>query len=129
MTIVVDCSIVVDALVAQDGQAASELLAENRLAAPHLMDAEVVSAVRGLVLGRHLSQLRGRDALDRYDELPLTRWASAADLRRRAFDLRDNFSAYDAAYVVLAESLESPLATRDLRLARAAARFVEVLVA
>lgn len=129
MTIVVDCSIVVDALVAQDGHAASELLAENRLAAPHLMDAEVVSAVRGLVLGRHLSQHRGRDALDRYDELPLTRWASAADLRRRALDLRDNFSAYDAAYVVLAESLESPLATRDLRLARAAARFVDVLVA
>lgn len=129
MTIVVDCSIVVDALVAQDGQAASELLAANRLAAPHLMDAEVVSAVRGLVLGGHLSRHRGNDALDRYDELPITRWASATDLRRRALDLRDDFSAYDAVYVVLAESLESPLATRDLRLARAAASFVDVLVA
>jgi predicted nucleic acid-binding protein len=127
--IVVDCSIVLDALVAQDGEAASDLLAGHRLTAPHLLDVEMVSAVRGLVLGGHISHHRGRDALDRYEDLPIARWASAADLRRRAFDLRDSFSAYDAAYVVLAESLERPLATRDRRLARAAGRLVDVLVA
>ena len=127
--IVVDCSIVVDALTSIDGRAASDVLAGNRLAAPHLLDSEVVSTVRGLVLGGHIGAHRGRDVLDLYDELPVARWASARDLRRRAFALRDNFSAYDAAYVALAESLQAPLATRDLRLARAADGLVDVLVA
>nr|WP_244633001.1 type II toxin-antitoxin system VapC family toxin [Aeromicrobium sp. CFBP 8757] len=116
-------------MVARDGVAASELLSRHRLTAPHLLDVEIVSAVRGLVLGRHLGAHRGRDVLDRYEDLPVTRWATADDLRRRAFELRDNFSAYDAAYVVLAEALDCPLATRDLRLARAAERLVDVLVA
>jgi predicted nucleic acid-binding protein len=127
--IVVDCSIVLDALVAHDGQAASDLLSEHRLAAPQLIDVEMVAAVRGLLRGGHLGEHRSRDALDRFDELAIARWAVAADLRRRALDLRDNFTAYDAAYVVLAESLECPLATRDRRLARAAERLVDVVVA
>lgn len=126
--IVVDCSAVVGAMVEADGEHASDVLAAERLVAPHLIDMEVVSAIRGLVLGHQISHHRGHDVLDLYDDLPLTRWASGLDLRRRAFDLRDNFTAYDAVYVVLAEALECPLVTRDKRLAKAAQRLIDVIV-
>ncbi|NHA69390.1 type II toxin-antitoxin system VapC family toxin [Phycicoccus flavus] len=125
--IVVDCAAVVDALAAVDGgEALEEELARNRLHAPSLLDYEVGSAVRGLVLGGHLGVNRARDLLADYDALPVRRWPDAAALRDRAFDLRANVSAYDAAYVVLAEALGCPLLTRDARLARAVAGLVEV---
>ena len=126
--IVVDCSAVIDALVAADDNDVNAVLSTRRLAAPHLLDFEVVAAVRGLVLGRRISHQRGSNVLAAYDQLLLTRWGSAADLRRRSLELRDNFSAYDAAYVVLAEALDCPLLTRDRRLAHAADGIVEVEV-
>jgi predicted nucleic acid-binding protein len=49
-------------------------------------------------------------------------------LRRRAFQLRDNLSAYDAAYVALAEALECTLVTRDARLARASGHDAQIVV-
>lgn len=117
--IVVDSSAVVDALSAVAGT--DELrhrLATETLHAPHLIDFEVVSALRGLTLGGHLSVNRAEDLLTDFNELPLQRWPSADALRRRAFQLRDNVSAYDAAYVALAEAMECPLVTRDGRLTR-----------
>ena len=117
--IVVDCSVVVDALlgVADTGDLRSRLIDEE-LHAPSLLDYEVLSTVRGLTLGRHLEVARAHDVLTDFDDLPVRRWAPADDLRRRAFDLRDGVSAYDAAYVVLAEALDCPLVTRDARLSR-----------
>ncbi|WP_425402289.1 type II toxin-antitoxin system VapC family toxin [Glaciibacter superstes] len=53
-----------------------------------------------------------------FEDLPIRRWPSADALRRRVFQLRDNISAYDAAYVALAEALGCPLLTRDSRLAK-----------
>ena len=50
-------------------------------------------------------------------------------LLSRIWDLRSNFTAYDAAYVALAEVLESPLITCDARLARAAEKFIKVELA
>lgn len=117
--IVVDSAAVVDALTAvagTDGLRAQ--LATEELHAPSLVDFEVVSALRGLTLGGHLSATRAEDLLTDFDDLPLQRWESADALRRRAFQLRDNISAYDAAYVALAEALDCPLVTRDGRLAR-----------
>jgi predicted nucleic acid-binding protein len=117
--IVVDCSTVVDSLSGVPGtDALRDRLVAEELHAPTLLDYEVVSVVRGLTLGGHLPAQRADDLLADYDELPIHRWSSAHALRRRAFDLRDSVSAYDAAYVVLAESLECPLVTRDARLAR-----------
>jgi predicted nucleic acid-binding protein len=127
--IVVDCSVVVDALLASDAEDLDELLSNHRLAAPHLIDAEVVAAVRHLVLGHHVDAGRGEDALTDYDQLAITRWGAAGDLRRPAFDLRDTISAHDATYVALAEALDCPLTTRDRRLARAASALVDVIVA
>lgn len=118
--IVVDSAAVVDALAGvPDADELRVRLADEDLHAPGLLDADVVSAVRGLVLGGHLTTARAWDLLDDFDALPVQRWSFAHALRHRAFELRDRVTAYDAAYVVLAESLECPLVTRDGRLARA----------
>ena len=116
--IVVDSAAVVDALTNLTGT--DELrayLAAEELHAPSLLDYEVVSAVRGLTLGGHLSAARAQDVLTDFEDLPIRRWPSADALRRRVFQLRDNISAYDAAYVALAEALGCPLLTRDSQLA------------
>ncbi|MGI8574902.1 MAG: PIN domain-containing protein [Egibacteraceae bacterium] len=125
--IVVDSSAVVVALTTLEGiDDLRATLSEEELNAPTLLDFEVVSALRGLTLGGHLTAARGLDALTDYDDLEVLRWQSAPALRRRAFQLRANLSAYDAAYAALAEALECPLATRDSRLARACEKRVEV---
>ena len=117
--IVVDSAAVVDALTAVPGSDALRArLATEELHAPSLVDFEVVSALRGLTLGGHLSVTRAEDLLTDFEDLPVQRWPSAHALRKRAFQLRNNLSAYDAAYVALAEALDCPLVTRDGRLAR-----------
>ena len=117
--IVVDSAAVVDALTAVAGtDELRDRLSRETLHAPHLIDFEVVSALRGLTLGGHLSVNRVEDLLIDFNDLPLHRWPSADALRRRAFQLRDNVSAYDAAYVALAEAMDCPLVTRDGRLNR-----------
>lgn len=127
--IVVDCAAVVDALTAVEGSENLRAeLADNDIHAPALLDFEVVSALWGLVLGGRLSTTRAHDALTDFDALPIQRWPSAAALRLRAFSLRENLTAYDAAYVALAEALECPLLTRDTRLARSSGHSVEIRV-
>ncbi len=63
-----------------------------------------------------------------FDDLEVRRWPSGDSLRRRAFQLRDDVSAYDAAYVALAEALDCPLVTRDIRLARSSGYLVRIEV-
>ncbi|MGH3871522.1 MAG: type II toxin-antitoxin system VapC family toxin [Pseudonocardiaceae bacterium] len=127
--IVVDCAAVVDALTGLDG--ADDLrafLAGEELSAPTLLDFEVVSTLRGLTLRGKLSAARAEDVLTDFDDLEVRRWPSGDSLRRRAFQLRDKVSAYDAAYVVLAEALNCPLVTRDIRLARSSGHLVRIEV-
>ena len=93
-------------------------LATDELHAPSLIDFEVVSALRGLTMGGHLSVDRAEDLLTDFDDLPVLRWPSAHALRRRAYQLRNSVSTYDAAYVALAEAVECLLLTRDGKLAR-----------
>lgn len=127
--IVVDCAAVVDALtVAETTDDLRAFLASEELNAPALLDFEVVSALRGLTLRGDLTAARAEDALTDYDDLAVRRWPSADALRRRAFQLRANVSAYDAAYVVLAEALDCPLLTRDLRMARSSGHRVPIEV-
>ena len=127
--IVVDCAAVVDALTAVNGsEDLRAALVDEDLHAPTLLDFEVVSALRGLTLRKHITAARARDALSDFDALLIQRWPSAAPLRLRAYSLRDNLSAYDAAYVVLAEALECPVLTRDTRLARSSGHDVEIRV-
>jgi len=111
--IVVDSSSVVDSLIrAPQTDELIETLSVEDLHAPQLIDYEVVAAVRGLVLGGHVSAAEGEDVLADFADLPLERWPAGAGLRTRAFQLRHNLSAYDAAYVVLAEALECSLRRR-----------------
>jgi predicted nucleic acid-binding protein len=127
--IVVDAAAVVDALTLVDGSdPLRHELAASDLHAPALLDFEVVSAIRGLTLGGILSAARAEDTLADFDALPVRRWPSAPALRRRAFSLRQNLSAYDAAYIALAEALGCPLLTRDARLARSVGHDAEVRV-
>lgn len=127
--IVVDAAALVDALTAVAGtEALRTHLAGEELHAPSLLDYEVVAALRGLVLGGHLGAARAEDLLTDLEDLPLHRWLPADSLRRRAFQLRDNVSACDAAYVALAESLECPLVTRDKRLARSRGHVAQIEV-
>lgn len=127
--IVVDSAAIVDALMAVEGtEDLRGFLAAEELHAPSLIDFEVVSAVRGLTLGGHLSVNRAEDFFTDFNDLPLQRWPSADALRRSAFQLRHNVSAYDAAYLALAEAMDCSLLTRDARLARSSGHTARIEV-
>lgn len=88
------------------------------LHAPHLIDLEVLQVLRRYAAAGEISSQRAREALDDLAAFRLRRWAHDA-LALRIWDLRQNLTAYDAAYVALAEALGAPLLTRDRRLASA----------
>lgn len=85
---------------------------------PHLFDVEVLHVLRRHSLTGALSADRERLALDRLASMRLSRYAHAPFLGR-IWDLKSDLTAYDAAYVALAEALNAPLVTTDARLARA----------
>jgi len=114
--IVVDASVLVKALL-HDGRARPRLGSEE-LHAPDLLDLEVVSTLRGLVLGREILEPGARRTLSELGALVLTRH-SASPLVPRIWELRSNLTAYDACYVALAERLGCDLVTADARIARA----------
>ena len=118
--LVTDASVLVVALSGDgpDGDRARTRLRNEVLAAPELVDLEVASAVRRLHGAGALDARRARLALTDLIELPMER-APHLPLLTRCWELRDNLSVYDAAYVALAESLDATLVTADARLARA----------
>ena len=120
--IVVDASVVVHAL-ADDGAAGATARArldrEAAVAAPQLLDLEVVSAVRAHHRRGRLSARRAAAALADLGDLDLERWDHGG-LVLRVWQLRDSLSVYDAAYVALAEEIGCPLLTADARLAKGA---------
>jgi predicted nucleic acid-binding protein len=118
--IVVDSSVVAPALIDEDvlGDRLRARLAGERLTAPAVIDLEVASAWRRHALAGRLSRRRADVALADLVAMPLDR-APHGPLMPRIWDLRDNISAYDAAYVALAEALDTILLTADGRLARA----------
>lgn len=83
---------------------------------PHSCDVEVASALRGNLLGGVIEQGRAGTALAAYRDLPLRRHGHLK-LLARVLQLRENFTAYDACYVALAEVLGAGLLTADDRLA------------
>jgi len=103
-------------------------LPAHDLHAPQLIDFEVVAALRGLTLRGHLSATRAQDVLTDFADLPIECWAYDHAFRQRAFQLRDTVSAYDAAYVVLAEALGCAFVTRDRRLAKSSAHSAKIEV-
>lgn len=85
---------------------------------PALCDIEVASALRQALLSRAITEAHAMEAVRDYLDLPLIRHGHG-ELMDRILELRNNFSAYDAAYVALAEMLEAPLLTTDAKLTRA----------
>lgn len=85
---------------------------------PALCDVEVAGGLRGALFRDLVSPERADLALGHYLQLPLTRHGHRA-LLPRVLELRSNFSAYDACYVALAESVGAELLTADERLSRA----------
>lgn len=121
---VVDASVIVELVrTGERTLAVEERLAaeEHTLWAPHLIDPEVGHALRREVRLKWLDAAVAEDALCELNDLPLRR-VEHESLIRFAWDLRDNFSFYDALYVSLALILDEPLLTFDARLARAGAR-------
>lgn len=94
-------------------------------AAPHLIDVEVASVVRGITLSGQISPHRGLSTLRTLAEVPVVRFP-VYPLLERIWSLRHNLTAYDAAYVALAEALAVPLVTTDAALARAAGHQVAI---
>jgi predicted nucleic acid-binding protein len=118
--LVVDTSAVVAALVSRPPNQAlvDRLRADGDLHAPHLLDVELLHALRGLVLAGQLSEDRAADVRADFADLTVVRYGHAP-LADRAWELRHNLTAYDASFVALAEALNVPLVTCDARLAGA----------
>lgn len=130
MILVLDASAVVEVLLRtpQGEQVQATIRAPDaELHVPALCDVEVAAVLRRGLLTARLGPPRAAEALEDYFDLPLTRHGHQR-LIERALALRDNFSAYDATYVALAERLGAVLVTADGRLARAARTHLEVEV-
>jgi predicted nucleic acid-binding protein len=120
--IVLDASAALELLLVTDkGRSIAERIAprDESLHAPHLIDLEVAQVLRRYVARRQIAEQRAREALDDFRDLDLSRYPHDV-LLDRIWELRDNVSAYDAAYLSLAEILDAPLLTTDARLARVA---------
>ena len=131
--LVVDASAVTELLL---GRPAAGTIAQQLrdhdfdLHAPQLLDVEVLSALRRIVTAGDASADRADDAVADLRDLPVERYSHDA-LVPRIWELRQNFSAYDAAYVALAEVIAdegAPLITADARLARAVGSHTRVRV-
>lgn len=129
--IVLDASAVVDLLLGTPpfGDAVAEHLRrhDGEAHAPHLLDAEVGQVLRRHIRRGELARPRAERAVERLEQLPLTRYPHTPFLRR-ALALRENLTVYDALYLVLAEALDAPLLTRDAALARAPGHRARVVV-
>jgi predicted nucleic acid-binding protein len=119
--IVIDASALLEVLL---NTTASERVGERLFAgndslhAPHLLDLEVAQVLRRYTLSGEMDPNRSEQALEDLADLPVNRYPHDVFLFR-IWALRRNLTAYDAAYIALAEALDAPLITRDGALARA----------
>jgi predicted nucleic acid-binding protein len=118
--IVLDASVVVE-LLTNGGLADSlkrDLAArDDSFIVPHLLDVEVVSAIRRLVAGQTIDSHRSEQLLKGLAALPAERYAHTP-LLGRIWELRHSFTAYDAVYIALAEATNAVLYTSDAKLCR-----------
>ena len=118
--IVLDASAALDLLLERGDRGewvARRVATEGVVVAPHLIDLEVASAVRRRELAGEIGAARGRVALEDFASMPLRRYPATA-LLSRVWQLRRTLTAYDAAYVALAEALDAPIVTMDEHLGR-----------
>ena len=127
--IVLDASAIVAVLL--DPGSGAERIRERiespgeSLHVPHVMDLEVLHALRRQALRGVLSPRRSAEALEDLANIMFVRYPHTS-LMQRIWELRENLTAYAAAYVALAEALDAPLVTMDARLAQAPGHNVAV---
>lgn len=119
--IVVDASVLAN-VVGDDGvdgtRARRELRFAGDVAAPDLVDVETVAVLRKRWVAKSISEIRFASAIDDLEDLTIDRYPTLPFMRR-AYELRNNVTVYDAAYIALAETLGSELLTADQRLSKA----------
>jgi predicted nucleic acid-binding protein len=127
--IVVDTSAVIGVLAGQPPVSGlgERLRSDGDLHAPHLLDVEFQHALRRLVLAGAIGENRAADARVDFADLLVVRYPHVS-LADRMWALRHNVTAYDAAFLALAEALDVPLVTCDARLARASGHTASVEV-
>ncbi len=127
--LVLDASAAVAWLVGdgEHGLAAARRMAGTGLVAPDLIGYEVLNTLRGLRLAKKLSRAEAQRALDSWRRLDVEKWPLDT-IDDRTWELAANLTAYDAAYVALAERLAAPLLTADRRLARAPGIAADIVV-
>ncbi len=118
--IVLDASVVVELLT--NGPMADSVRhdlesRQESFLVPQLMDIEAMSALRNLAARKRIDPYRGEQFLTALAALPAER-CPHTPLLRRVWELRNNFTAYDAVYIALAEATDSVLYTMDAKLSR-----------
>jgi predicted nucleic acid-binding protein len=119
--IVLDASALVELILrTPTGRLVADRIADpaEGLHVPHLVDLEVVQALRRYVREGEIDADVAEAALADLRALDLQRHAHEP-LLERVWELRKNLTAYDAVYVALAEVLDGVLITCDRRLSRA----------
>jgi predicted nucleic acid-binding protein len=123
---VLDTSAAIAGLVTGENQALLESIAvHHEFQSPYLIEVEYLHVLRRLAHRGDITPDTACRAIEEFIELPIIMYAQTP-LFERMWQHRNQVSAYDAAYLALAESLEVPLITCDLRLARASDGLVEV---
>jgi len=118
--IVVDSSVILEVLLRTKSAQAIEKKIFSKgqtLHAPHLIDLEIAQVIRRYTFAGEITPERGSQAIEDLIDFRISRYSHDI-LLPRIWDLRSNMTAYDAAYVTLAEVLNVPLLTRDAKLAR-----------
>jgi predicted nucleic acid-binding protein len=123
---VIDASSVVAYLLGEGSEAERGGLLGD-VHAPTLIDVEATHTLRGLLRGSHIDLAAAEHSRVDLAQLGVCRHPDAR-LLRRAWELRDVCTTYDALYVALAEALDAPLLTRDARLAQGVRGLVDVVV-
>lgn len=126
--IVLDASALLDSLLRKPAAPMIERRmfgSGETLHAPHLIDVEVAHVLRRFAAAGEIDEERGRAALADLADFPIRRYPHGF-LLPRAWQLRNNLTAYDAVYVALAEALDAPLLTRDEGIAAAPGHYAQI---
>lgn len=125
--LVLDTSAILDAIAADEPAPGliARLASDGDFHAPDLIDIEILHALRGMAIRKEITVERAEDARTDFADTVLLRYPHEP-LSDRIWSLRHNLTAYDAAFVALAETLEAPLITCDGRLASSSGHDAEI---
>lgn len=126
--IVADASAIIEWLIGGPrGLVVGRALEGRAIHVPAHLDVEVAQVSRRLALDAVITPARGRAMLELLAEAPIRR-IPLPPLLPRIWALRENLTAYDAAYVALAEALPAPLLTFDRKIPAAPGHTAEVVI-